>query len=148
MEKLYTWKLIRKIQRIWIRCLYVHHPPPTCRTSNCPPPVALTDNCPIPHNYSDEFILNMKVVQNGSTNTDTLSICLSDVHDTSGMEPSPSGCTSGNHPELAVHPRMNSHSEHSTLYCVRAPLTLHTSCLASVCYDCFVFTVFIPPYLR
>ena len=88
----------------------------------------------------------MKVVQNGPTITDTLSICLSDVHVTSGMVPSPSGCTADNYPEPVFHPRMNSRSEANTLYCVRTPLTLHMSCHVSVCYVCFVFTVFIPPY--
>ena len=39
----------------------------------------------------DEIVLNMKVVQNGSTNTDTLSTCLSDASNTADMEPSPSG---------------------------------------------------------
>src|SRR4051812_24397184 len=40
-------------------------------------------------NFPDEFVLNMKVVQNGSTSTDTISTCLSDVSNTADMEPSP-----------------------------------------------------------
>ena len=55
--------------------------------------------CPVLLKYPDEFILNMKVAQNGSTNTNTLSICLSDVHDTANMEPSPPDHLSGNCPE-------------------------------------------------
>src|SRR4051812_40160731 len=47
--------------------------------------------CPVLLNYPDEFIPNTKVVQNGSTNRNTPPIRLSDVHDTSGMIPSPFG---------------------------------------------------------
>src|ERR1041385_9244501 len=36
---------------------------------------------------------------------------------------------------------MNSRSEERALHCVRTPLTLHTSCYSSVCYDCFIFIV-------
>src|ERR1041385_811702 len=84
----------------------------------------------------------MKVVRNGSTNTDTPSICLSDVHDSSGMVPSPSGPSIDTHPESVVHPRMNSRSEQYTLHCVRTPLTLHLPCLEFVllllsCIYCF-----------
>src|ERR1041385_6598405 len=39
---------------------------------------------------------------------------------------------------------MTFRSEHNTSYCVRASLTFHMACLASVCYDCFVFTVSSP----
>ena len=78
-------------------------------------------------------------------NTDTLSIRPPHPSNIPHTEPSPSGCTADKYPELAVHPRMNSRSEPNTLYCVRTPLTLHMSCHASVCYECFVFTVFIPP---
>src|SRR4051812_43452768 len=53
---------------------------------------------------------------------------------------------SGNHPEPVVHPRMNSRSEQRASHCARTPLTLHTSCRAFVCYDFFVFIVFIPLY--
>src|ERR1041384_125703 len=51
---------------------------------------------------------------------------------------------SGNHPELAVHPRMNSCSEHRVSYYVRAPITIHLSCHAFDCYACFVFIVSSP----
>src|ERR1041385_3042218 len=98
---------------------------PNTTIIDTPPPDRLSDDCPIPYNYPDEFILNMKVVRNGSTNTDTPSICLSDVHDTSGMVPSPSGPSIDTHPEPVVHSRMNSRSEQCALHCVRAPLTLH-----------------------
>ena len=144
IKKLYTWKLIRKIQRIRIRYSYTHTTPLTYRTSNPPPPVALFDNSRYRLNFPDANILNMKVVQNGSTNMDTPSACLSDASNTAGMEPSPSGCTSGNYPELAVHPRMNSRSEQSTLYCDRTPLTLHMSCIASVCIWLLCIYCFFP----
>ena len=88
----------------------------------------------------------MKVDQKNTTNKNTLSIHPPPPSNILNMEPSPSGSSADNHPELAVHPRMKLRSEQNTLYCDRTPLTLHTSCHASVCYDCFVFTVFIPPY--
>src|SRR3954469_23542085 len=84
----------------------------------------------------------MKVVRNASTITVTLSTCLSDIHDTIDMEPSPSGPFVDNHPEPVFHPRMNSRSEQYTLHCVRTPLTLHLPCLVFVlllllCIYCF-----------
>src|ERR1041385_1958879 len=57
----------------------------------------------------------------------------------------PSGSFVDNHPEPVFHPRMNSRSEPNTLHCVRTPLTLHTSCHSSFCYDCFLFTISPPP---
>src|SRR4051812_10481355 len=60
------------------------------------------------------------------------------------MIPSPPVALSGNHPELAVHPRMDSRSVQCALHCVRTPLKLHTSFHSSVCYDCFIFTVSFP----
>src|SRR3954447_12035592 len=63
------------------------------------------------------------------------------------MEPSPPDHLSGNHPEPVVHPRMNSRSEQRALHCVRTPLTFHTSCHASVCYDCLYLLCFVPLYL-
>src|ERR1041385_6705768 len=51
-----------------------------------------------------------------------------------------------NHPELTVHPRMNSRSEQRALHCVSTPIAIHLSCHAYVCYDCFVFTVSSPFY--
>ena len=88
----------------------------------------------------------MKIDQKNTTNKNTLSIRPPHPSNIPHTEPSPSGCTADKYPELAVHPRMNFRSEHSASYCVRTPLALHTSCRASVCYECFVFTVFIPPY--
>src|SRR4051812_20716579 len=88
----------------------------------------------------------MKVARNGSTNTDTISTCLSDVSNTADMEPSPPDHLSDNHPELVVHPRMNSRSEQRALHCVRAPLTLHTSCHASICFDCLYLLCLFPLY--
>src|ERR1041385_7254278 len=58
----------------------------------------------------------------------------------------PPDTLSDNHPELVVHPRMNSRSEQRALHCVRTALTFHLSCLASVCYDCCVFIVSSPLY--
>ena len=80
----------------------------------------------------------MKVAQIGSTNTDTLSICLSDVHDTANMEPSPPDHLSGNYPEQVFHPRMNSRSEQYTLHCIRTPLTMHPpmSCICIALLPC------------
>ena len=86
----------------------------------------------------------MKIDQKNIMNTNTLSIPLLGVHDASGIGPSPSDCTADNHPELVVHPRMNFRSEQNTLYCVRTPLTLHTSCHAFDCYTCCVFIVSPP----
>ena len=94
--------------------------------------------------YPDEFIPNRKVVQNSSTNRDTPPIRLSDVHDTSGTIPPPPDTLSGNHPELAVHPRMNSCSEQRASYYVRASIEFHLSCNTIVCYACFVFIVSSP----
>ena len=53
---------------------------------------------------------------------------------------------SGNYPELAVHPRMNFRSELISSYYVTAPITIHLSCHAFVCYACFIFTVSPPLY--
>src|SRR3954468_22863583 len=51
-----------------------------------------------------------------------------------------------NPPELDFHPRMNSRSEQRALHYVRAPLTFHTSCHASVCYDYFYLLCLFPLY--
>src|SRR3954465_1443747 len=53
---------------------------------------------------------------------------------------------SGNHPELAVHLRMNFRSEQRASYYVSASIAFHLSCIAFVCYACFVFIV-SPPLL-
>src|SRR4051812_19246650 len=42
---------------------------------------------------------------------------------------------------------MNSRPEQRALHCVRTPLTFHTSCHASVCYDCLYLLCFVPLYL-
>src|ERR1041385_252087 len=61
--------------------------PLTHRSSTFPPLGCLSIILGAGKNLSDEFILNTKVVQNSSTSTDTPLIRLSDVHDTSGMNP-------------------------------------------------------------
>src|ERR1041385_4573971 len=103
--------------------------------------------CPVLLKYLDEFISNTKVFRNRSTSTDTPPIHLSDVHDTSGMIPPPPDTLSGNHPELAVHPRMNSRPEHNTLHCVRTPLTFHLSGHAPVCICLLCIYCFFPPLI-
>ena len=75
----------------------------------------------------------MKIAQKNVTNTDTLPIRPHHRPNIPHTEPSPSGYTADKYPELAVHPRMNFRSEQNTLCCVRSPLTLHTSCHASIC---------------
>src|SRR4051812_11834325 len=102
-------------------------------------------NCPVLLQYPDQFISNTKVVQNRSTNPDTQPTRMSDVHDTPGLIFPPPDTLSSNHPERVLHPRMNSRSVQRVSYNDRSPLTLHTSCHSSVCYDCFVFTVSSPP---
>src|SRR3954470_619127 len=89
--------------------------------------------CPVLLKYPDEFISNTKVVRNSSTNPDTPTTRVSDVHDTSGMILPPPATLSGNHPEPVVHPRMDSRSEQRALHCVRIPFTLHAYCHASDC---------------
>src|ERR1041385_9436444 len=101
-------------------------------------------NCPVLLQYPDQFISNTKVVRNTSTNPDTPPTHVSDVHDTSGMIPSPPDTLSDNLPELAVHPRMNSRSEQRALRCVRTPLTFHLSCRASVCICLMCIYYFFP----
>ena len=87
----------------------------------------------------------MKVVQNGSTNTDTLSTCLSDVSNTADMEPSPLDHLSGNLPVLMSHPRMNSRSEQRAFHCIPTPLDQLPACHSSVfAYVCIIFTVSSP----
>src|SRR3954464_345833 len=100
--------------------------------------------CPILLKYPDEFISNTKVVRNGSTNPDTPPLCFSDVHDTSDMNLPPPDTLSGNHPELTVHPRMNSRSEQRASYYVRASISFHLSCVTIVCYACCIFIFFFP----
>src|SRR3954467_13657167 len=110
-------KLFRTDQRIQIRYPYPHHTPLTYRTRAFPP---LRVVCPIitrsRKNFPDEFVLNMKVVQNESTSTDTISTCLLVVSNTADMEPSPPDHRFGNQPVLTNHHRINSRSEPNTLY--------------------------------
>src|SRR3954468_11260715 len=70
-------------------------PPHPSNIPNIEPPLwtVCPMNCPVLLKYPDEFISNTKVVRNSSTNPDTPPLSLSDVHDTSGMIPSPSGHT-------------------------------------------------------
>src|SRR4051812_31998456 len=97
-------------------------------------------NCPVLLKYPDEFIPNTKVVRDISTIPDTPPIRLSDVHDPFGMIPPPD-TLSGNHPELAVHHRMNSRSEQRASYYVRASIAFLLSCNKIDFYACFVFIV-------
>src|ERR1041385_7144588 len=58
------------------------------------------------------------------------------------MEPSPSGRSVDNHPDLVVHPRMNYRSEQYPMHCVRTPLTLRLPCIVFLllllsCIYCF-----------
>ena len=122
--------------------------PLTHRSSTFPPPGCLSIIPGADKNLPDEFIPNTKVVRIVSTSTVTPSTRLSDVHDTSGMIPSPSGPSVDNHPKPVFHPRMNSRSEPNTLYCVRRPLTLHMSCYASVCLCLLCIHCFSPLILR
>src|SRR3954468_19929035 len=71
-------------------------PPHPSNLPNIEPPLLRTVCpmiCPVLLKYPDEFISNTKVVRNSSTNPDTPPLSLSDVHDTAGMIPSPSGHT-------------------------------------------------------
>src|SRR4051812_32695223 len=104
--------------------------------------------CPVLLKYPDEFISNTEVVRNSSTNPNTPTTHVSDVPDTSGMILPPPATLSGNLPEAVVHLRMNSRPEQRASHYFRTPLTIHLSCRAFVCYDCFVFTVFILFVLR
>src|ERR1041384_1496617 len=88
-------------------------------------------NCPVLLQYPDQFISNTKVVQNTSTNPDTPTTRVSDVHDTFGIIPPPD-TLSGNHPEPIIHPRMNSSSELIASYHVRSTFAFHLSCHALI----------------
>ena len=88
----------------------------------------------------------MKIDQKNTTNKNTLSMTPPHPSNMPHTQPSPSDCTAGNYPELAVRPRMNSRSEANTLHCVRTPLTLHPSCHASVCLSVHYVYCFLPPY--
>src|SRR3954471_13861369 len=101
--------------------------------------------CPVLLKYPDEFISNTKVVRNRSTNPDTPTTHVSDVHDTPGLIFPPSDTLSGNHPEPVFHPRLNSSSEQIASYCVISPIPLHLSCIVLfamlLCIYCFA-----PPF--
>src|SRR4051812_35666386 len=100
---------------------------------------------PVLLKYSDEFIPNTKVIRNRSTNPDTPPTRVSDVYDTSRMIPPP-GTLSGNHPELAVHPRMNFLSEHRLSHNVRASIAFHLSVIQLFAMIAF-YLLFLPPLL-
>ena len=53
---------------------------------------------------------------------------------------------SGNHTELAVHPRMDSRSEQRASYYVKPSIAFHLSCNTIDCYACFVFIVSSPHF--
>src|SRR3954471_8420445 len=89
--------------------------------------------CPVLLKYPDEFISNTKVVRNRSTNPDTTTTRVSDVHDTLGLIFPPPYTLSGNHPGLAVHPRMNCRSEQRASYYVRVSIAFRLSCATIVC---------------
>ena len=59
----------------------------------------------------------------------------------------PPDTLSGNHPELAVHPRMNFRSEQRASYYVRASIAFHLSCNAIDCYAWFIFIVSPPSFI-
>ena len=62
---------------------------------------------------SDENNVYMKVDQKNTMNPDTLFIYQQPPSNILNTRTSPSGSFADNHPELAVHPRMNSRSEQS-----------------------------------
>src|SRR3954466_5596354 len=100
--------------------------------------------CPVLLKYPDEFISNTKVIRNRSTNPDTTTTRVLDVHDALGLIFPPLDTLSGNHPKLAVHPRMNSRSEQRASYYVRVLIAFCLSCNTIDCYACFVFIVSSP----
>src|ERR1041384_781479 len=102
--------------------------------------------CPVLLQCPDEFIPNTKVVRNRSNTPDTQPTRVSDVHDTPGLIFPPPDALSGNHPNPVVRPRMNSRSEHYTLYRVRAPSTLRLPCVEFVLLLCCVFIVSPPSF--
>src|SRR3954471_13106007 len=102
--------------------------------------------CPVLLKYPDEFISNTKFVRNSSTNPDTPTTRVSDVHDTSGMIFPPPDTLSGNHPEPVFHPRMNSSSELIASYYARSSFAFHLSCHALVAMIA-VYLLFLPPFI-
>src|SRR4051812_18595078 len=101
-------------------------------------------NCPVLLQYPDQIISNTKVVRNTSTTPDTSPSRVSDVHDTSGMIPppvNPCPVITG----AGILPRMNSRSEHRTLYNVRATVNIALSCL-SIVVMLAVYLLFLPPF--
>ena len=91
MKIICTWKLIRKIQRIRIRCLCVYRTPLTHRTSNRPPLTALSINSGTGDGCPDRKMLYIKVTQNGSTITNTLPAYPPHPSNIANIEPSRSG---------------------------------------------------------
>src|SRR3954464_6501024 len=102
--------------------------------------------CPVQLKYPDEFIPNMNVVRNRSTNPDTPPTRVSDVHDTPGLIFPPPDTLSGNHSEPVLHPRMNSRSVQRVSVNVRASITIH--CHAFHLFVMLaVYLLFLPPPL-
>src|SRR4051812_8800749 len=101
-------KFLRTGHRLRIPYPYPHHPPLTYRTRVFPLRIVYPVITRSRKNFLDEFVLNMKVVENGSTSTDIISTCLSDVSNTADMEPSPPVHRFGNQPVLTNHHRINS----------------------------------------
>src|SRR3954471_5898830 len=123
--------------------------PPSNRPNIEPSPLRTVCpiNCPVLLECPDEFILNTKVVRNGSTSTDTPPLCCFGNHDTSGLILPPPDPLSGNHPEPVVHPQVNSRSEHIALHCVRTPFTFHLLCLAFILLLLLCIYCFFPPLI-
>src|SRR3954471_15217626 len=85
-----------------------------------------------PHlDHVDQSTLNMKIVQNGSTSTDTLSTYLSDVSNTADMEPSPTDHLSGNQPILMSQPRIKIPALPKILNTILEP---RVQCIALYCF--------------
>ena len=145
MKIISIWKLIRNIPQIRIHHLYGHHPPLTYRTSNIPPPVNPAGNSRYHITIRMKLFWTWKLF-----GMDQLArihhpyVCQMTTTPPAWYLPPPD-TLSGNYPKLAVHPQMNFHSEQSASYYVRAPITIHLSCHAFVCYACFIFTVSPPP---
>src|SRR3954469_17988101 len=70
--------------------------PSTYRTSNLPLRIVCPMICLVLLQYPDEFISNTNVVRNRSTNPDTTTTRVSDVHDTLSLIFPPPDTLSGN----------------------------------------------------
>src|SRR3954464_12939498 len=101
--------------------------------------------CPVQLKYPDEFIPNMNVVRNRSTNPDTQPTRVSDVHDTPRLTFPPPDTLFGNHPEPVFPPQMNSCSELLASHCVRSSFAFHLSCHALIAMLLCIYC-FFPPF--